>query len=86
MLSMSQTKNNGVSLDSLEDGEAAIIEKLLGDKISRQRLMALGIVKGQAISLDTRAPMGDPRVYSVLGYRLSIRNEDAEKILVSHPT
>ncbi len=82
---MSQHKNNGISLDSLKDGEAAVIEKLLGDKISRQRLMALGIVKGQEITLDTRAPMGDPRVYNILGYRLSIRNEDAQKIIISHP-
>ena len=80
---MTQNKVDGVSLSTLKIGEAAVIEKLLGDKISRQRLMALGIVKGQAITLDTKAPMGDPRVYEVLGYRLLIRNEDAENIIVS---
>ena len=80
---MAQNKVDGVSLSTLKIGEAAVIEKLLGDKISRQRLIALGIVKGQAITLDTKAPMGDPRVYEVLGYRLLIRNEDAENIIVS---
>ena len=76
-------KNNNTSLNTIKLGESAIIHKLLGDKVSKQRLMALGIVRGQEISLDTKAPLGDPRIYSILGYRLSIRNNDAEKILVS---
>ena len=82
---MSKKKERVVSLSSLNVGDAAVIQKLLGDKMSCQRLMALGIVKDQEIFVDTKAPMGDPCIYSVLGYRLSIRREDANKIIVSHP-
>ena len=77
------SKNKRISLNNLEDGKSAIILKLRGDKVSNQRFMALGFVRGQEISLETKAPMGDPRVYAILGYRLSIRNDDARNILVS---
>ena len=74
-----------ISLDGLKQGESATIHKLSGDRTSKMRFMALGIVSGHTICLETKAPLDDPRIYSVLGYRLSIRNDDAKKILVSHP-
>ncbi|MBF0448019.1 MAG: ferrous iron transport protein A [Magnetococcales bacterium] len=73
-----------MTLDKLKGGKVVRIVGLKGDDISKRRLMALGIVRGKEISLDTQAPLGDPRIYSILGYRLTIRNDDAEKILVSN--
>ncbi len=70
-------------LVELQSGETAKIKKLLGNTLNKQRLMALGIVRGQEISLEIKAPFGDPRIYSIMGYRLLIRNEDADNILVS---
>ncbi|MBF0444660.1 MAG: ferrous iron transport protein A [Magnetococcales bacterium] len=72
------------TLAQLDDGKTVRIVGLEGDDVSKRRLMALGIVRGKEISLDTKAPLGDPRIYSILGYRLSIRNADAQKILVSN--
>ena len=76
------TKNDS-SLMDLKSGEHARIIGLQGEMVNKRRLMALGIVNGKDISLDVKAPMGDPRVYSILGYRLTIRNDDARNILVS---
>lgn len=81
--SFTETNNYTITLADLQVGHTAKIEKLLGDTISKRRLMALGLVTGKKIELETKAPMGDPRIYSILGYRLSIRNEDAKNILVS---
>ncbi|MBF0439402.1 MAG: ferrous iron transport protein A [Magnetococcales bacterium] len=75
--------SNNTTLAELPVGRAARIEGLLGDTVSKRRLMALGLVKGKEISLETKAPMGDPKIYSILGYRLSIRNDDAKNVLVS---
>lgn len=72
-----------MTLAELPAGRAARIEGLLGDDLGKRRLMALGLVRGKEIALETKAPLGDPRVYTILGYRLSIRNDDARKILVS---
>ena len=80
---MPNLDNSSVSLDTLQRGQAAVIDELHGGKINKQRLMALGIVRGQEISLEMSAPLNDPRIYAILGYRLSIRNDDAKNILVS---
>ncbi|MBF0126566.1 MAG: ferrous iron transport protein A [Magnetococcales bacterium] len=73
-----------MTLADLQVGNTAKIEGLLGDTVSKRRLMALGLVKGKEIALETKAPMGDPRIYTILGYRLSIRNDDARNVLVSN--
>ncbi|MBF0190539.1 MAG: ferrous iron transport protein A [Magnetococcales bacterium] len=72
-----------MTLAELPAGRAARIEGLIGDAIAKRRLMALGVVRGNEIALETKAPMGDPRIYTLLGYRLSLRNDDARNILVS---
>jgi ferrous iron transport protein A len=75
--------DRAITLADLNNDEAVQIVGLKGDDVSKRRLMALGIVRGKEISLETQAPMGDPRIYSILGYRLTIRNDDAQKILVT---
>ncbi|MEO5345528.1 MAG: ferrous iron transport protein A [Magnetococcus sp. YQC-9] len=72
-----------MTLDKLPVGCTARIEGLQGDDLGKKRLMAMGLVKGKEIALETKAPLGDPRIYTILGYRLSIRNDDARNILVS---
>ena len=42
----------------------------------------MGVVSGVEVSLEHTAPMGDPRVYTILGYNLSLRNEDARKVML----
>ncbi|MEI6986401.1 MAG: FeoA family protein [Rhodospirillaceae bacterium] len=54
-----------------------------GDNTLRRRLTALGIIRGTEITLDRTAPLGNPRAYSLLGYLLSLRNEDARNIQIS---
>jgi ferrous iron transport protein A len=80
------SKSNEKSTTTLADiknDKVVQIVGLKGDDASKRRLMALGIVRGKDISLETLAPLGDPRIYSILGYRLTIRNDDAQKILVT---
>ena len=52
------------------------------DDTLKRRLTAFGIVRGIEIELDRTAPMGNPRTYNLLGYLLSLRNEDARAILL----
>lgn len=72
-----------ISLADLRSGETGVIRRLTGDDISRKRLMSLGLISGMTISLETRGPLGDPKIYSVLGYRLSIPNSQARDILIT---
>ncbi len=70
------------TLAELNPGEQGTIDRIEADASLKRRLSALGIVKGTKIYLDFTAPMGDPRAYSLLGYQLSLRNEDARRIIL----
>ncbi|MBQ0719544.1 MAG: ferrous iron transport protein A [Gammaproteobacteria bacterium] len=51
---------------------------------SAQRLMQLGMIKGELIELLRSAPGGDPIEYRVMGYNLSLRRAEAAEILVEN--
>ena len=51
---------------------------------SAQRLMQLGMIKGEIIELLRSAPGGDPMEYRVMGYNLSLRRAEAAEILVEN--
>lgn len=68
------------TLADLGPGERAVIKGIEGDSALKRRLTVLGVVRGIEIALDFAAPLGDPRAYSIMGYQLSLRNEDARKI------
>jgi ferrous iron transport protein A len=46
-------------------------------------LMEMGCVPGEPVWVEMIAPLGDPMAIRIAGYYLSIRKQDAEKILVT---
>jgi ferrous iron transport protein A len=74
------------TLAELKPGGRGVIERIVADISLKRKLSSLGIVKGKNICVEHTAPMGDPRVYSLLGYQLSLRNEDARKIILRATT
>jgi len=66
----------------LKPGEGGVIDRIDAALSLRQRLNAMGVVRGKEILLEHTAPMGDPRIYTILGYQLSLRNEEARKIVL----
>ncbi len=68
------------TLLELNPGEEAILDRLdLPDEIAR-RLMELGFLPGQRISLGGAAPGGDPRVYRIDGSEVALRLETAARL------
>ena len=49
---------------------------------SRPRLMEMGLLVGTQVELVRFAPLGDPVEIKVRGYNLSLRKQEAERILV----
>jgi Fe2+ transport system protein FeoA len=45
-------------------------------------LLELGVVRGETITLQRAAPLGDPLEYVVKGYHLSLRKREAATITV----
>jgi len=76
-----QIAPNGTLAD-LDPGERAIIQSVKGDPALKRRLSVLGLVRGTEVALDFAAPLGDPRAYSVLGYQISLRNEEARMVFL----
>lgn len=69
-------------LSELERDEEGIIVKIGNKGIMRKRLLDMGVVPGETISLRRKAPMGDPLEYKIKGYQLSLRKTEAAQILV----
>lgn len=70
-------------LNAFHPGEAVVVEKIItADPKLRMRLLEMGLVKGSPIEIIRYAPMGDPIEIKVRGYRLSIRKEEAESVVV----
>jgi len=76
-------KNGPGTLAGLAPGQHGVIERIDADIALKRRLSAMGFVKGAEVALAHTAPMGDPRAYILLGYSLSLRNEDACKIVLN---
>ena len=71
-----------VSLDQLGRGQSGRILRVGGRPASRRKLLELGVVRGETITLQRAAPLGDPLEYVVKGYHLSLRKREAATIIV----
>jgi Fe2+ transport system protein FeoA len=50
------------------------------------KLVEMGLGKGRKLTYVQRAPMGDPMVIELMGYRLALRNREACGIWVTLPS
>jgi len=68
-------------LSELKLGQKAIIRSF-GSQELHLKLMEMGCLPGEEISMEQIAPLGDPVSISVAGYILSLRLDEAEHIIV----
>lgn len=71
-----------VTLDQLARGCSAIIVRVGGDRALRRRLLDMGLIHGETVTLTGLAPLGDPLELTIKGYHLSLRKSDARCIQV----
>ena len=68
-------------LSELRPGQKGIIKDFDNQEI-HLKLMEMGCLPGEKISIEQIAPMGDPVSVIVAGYTLSLRLDEADHILV----
>lgn len=68
-------------LSELKAGQRAIIRNFTNNDLFL-KLMEMGCLPGEEITLEQVAPLGDPISISVSGYSLSLRLNEAEHIEV----
>ena len=75
-----------MTLRELNIGKSGRVLAVGGEKVLRRRLLDMGITPRTVISVKKAAPMGDPIELLLRGYILTLRLEDAEKIVVEEVT
>ena len=69
-------------LSELKTGERGVIVKVNGHGGFRKRIIEMGFVRGNKVKVILNAPLRDPIEYEIIGYRISLRREQADKIEV----
>lgn len=71
-----------VSLRSLEKGQHATIASITAEGEMGRRIRDMGLIPGVEIQVVGRAPLEDPVAIRLLGFTLTLRNNEADYILV----
>jgi len=69
-------------LSEMKSGNIGVVKSIQGERTIKLRLMNMGLVKGEKISIKRISPFGGPIELSIKGYNLSLRREEAEHIYV----
>ena len=69
-------------LSDLHTGETGVIVKVSGHGGFRKRIVEMGFVKGKAVRVILNAPLRDPIEYEIMGYKVSLRREEARLVEV----
>jgi len=69
-------------LSQLKPGQKAIIKHFDNQEI-HLKLMEMGCLPGEQITIEQKAPLGDPVSINIAGYTLSLRLNEADHIIVS---
>jgi ferrous iron transport protein A len=70
------------SLGELAAGRAATIVSIDDSGPIGRRLLDLGLLPGTRVRALRHAPLGDPAVFELRGYRLCLRRSEANRVRV----
>ncbi len=69
------------TLDTLKIGQSGIIKELTRKDLAL-KLIEMGCLPGEKITLTKIAPLGDPIAIEISGYELSMRKDEASTIVL----
>ena len=70
-----------MKLSQLQYNQEAVVEKVSDNELSL-KLLEMGLLPGETVSLENIAPFGDPIAIRVGEYKMCIRLQDADHIEV----
>ncbi|MBL3592138.1 MAG: ferrous iron transport protein A [Synergistaceae bacterium] len=70
------------NLKELEVGEKAIVVRVEGEPSLKGRVLAMGLVPGTELRMERKAPLADPLTVHYRGIELSLRRDEAERVIV----
>lgn len=69
-------------LNEFSINEEGKVKKIEAEGKIKRRLFDMGVTPGAEIKLKKLAPLGDPIEVTIRGYELSLRKDEANKILM----
>ncbi|MFA5928388.1 MAG: FeoA family protein [Candidatus Margulisiibacteriota bacterium] len=79
---ISENGSRELRLSELRTGESGRILRLVGSGEVHRRLLDMGLVTGTEFKVATVAPLGDPIGLKLRSFSMSLRKEEASKIIV----
>ena len=71
------------SLATVNIGSTAQVLDISGEDNTSLRLLEMGLTPGVEVTVVGTAPLGDPVELELRGYRLSIRRNEAARVVVA---
>ncbi len=71
-----------MTLNELAIGGRGRIVDVTGDDAIAVRLMEMGLTEDEPIEFLGKAPLGDPLEFLVRGYRITLRETEAARVIV----
>lgn len=72
-----------MKLSELQTGASGVVEKVGGIGSFHKRLIEMGFVPGKKVQVIMNAPLKDPVEYEIMGYKVSLRRDEAALIEVT---
>jgi Fe2+ transport system protein FeoA len=79
---MTENKKQTGRLSSYNEGDQLVVCRIEGPAVFKKRIMEMGFIPGEKISIVKRAPLKDPLELLLKNYHLALRVSEAEKIYV----
>ena len=74
-----------IMMRQMKDNQSGIIQAVKASGEMGRRLRDMGLVPGTEIKIKGRAPLKDPVALRVMGFTLTLRNNEADWIEVETP-
>lgn len=75
-------KTETKTLRGLKAGQSAVVDQITINGELGRRIRDMGLVPGTSLTVMGRAPLRDPVEIKLKGYNLTLRNNEADYILV----
>ena len=72
------------SLATINIGSTTQVVDISGEDNTSLRLLEMGLTPGVEVTVVSTAPLGDPVELELRGYRLSIRRNEAARVVVAN--
>ncbi|MEE4166414.1 MAG: FeoA family protein [Desulfocapsaceae bacterium] len=72
-----------INMRQMKKNQSGVITSVKAGGILGRRIREMGLVPGTKITIQGRAPLNDPVALRIMGGTLTLRNNEADHIIVS---